>query len=175
MTAKDPADCKPTSFEHPIALEGFERVGRTSWVVAAAGWKQWRYPQLVAANQKHEYRPHWLVRHNSRCPPCDRVDIHRKLVKARTICLGFCAEQDVDPSKNRQHSRSGQLTQASLCAVPVDNASSIFRNNHTHSWMKQQGSRCPSIETLGLHPLPCTPYRFKLGLFRQPGAARKAE
>ena len=158
-----------------MTLEGFERVGRTRWIVATAGREQWRYPQLVAANQKHEYRPHRLMRHDPRCPQRDCIDFHRKLVKARTVGLGFCAEQYVDPSKNRQHSRSGQLTQPPLRAVPVDDVSAIFRNHHTDSRMKQQGSRCPSFETLGLHPLPCTPYRFKFGLFRQPGAARKAE
>jgi hypothetical protein len=41
--------------------------------------------------------------------------------------------------------------------------------------MKQQGSRCPSFEMLGLHPLPCTSNRFEVGFLRQPQAAMVAK
>ena len=65
VTAEDPANRKPSTLEHPIAFEGFERVGRTCWIVAAARWKYWGYPQLIAANQKHEYLPHESRQHKT--------------------------------------------------------------------------------------------------------------
>jgi hypothetical protein len=115
------------------------------------------------------------MRRNSCSPPGDCVDFHRKLVEARAVCFRFRAKQYINPSSNGQYSRPRQLTEPALYAIPVYNVSSVFRNNHTNPWMKQQGSGRASFETLGLHPLPCTSYRFQIGLSRQPGAARKAE
>jgi len=39
MTAKNAADSEPHSLYHPVSLEGFERIGRACWIVAAAGRK----------------------------------------------------------------------------------------------------------------------------------------
>ena len=175
MTAEDPARCKPPSLDHPVALEGFERIGRARWIVAAAGRKHWRYPHLIAAYQQHKDFSHALTRDNPRSPIGNHIDFNCKLVKARAISFRFRAQQDINATCRRQYSHSRQFTQLPLGAVPIDDVMPVFRNHHADPWMKQQGSRCTSFETLGLHPLPCTPYRLQIGLSRQPEAARKAE
>jgi hypothetical protein len=52
---------------------------------------------------------------------------------------------------------------------------SVFGNYDADPGMKQQGSRCPSLEMLGLHPLPCTSNCFEIGFLRQPAAAMIAK
>jgi hypothetical protein len=49
----------------------------------------------------------------------------------------------------------------------------VLRDDHPHPGMQQQGNGYPSFEALGLDSLPCTSYRFEVGLARQSCATRK--
>jgi hypothetical protein len=98
-----------------------------------------------------------------------------EFIKSGAICLGLGSHKEVYTPDYRQQPKTYELSQTSFCAVPIDDVSPMFRNNDPHSRMKQQGSRDPSFETLGLHPLPCTSYQLQVGFSRQPPFARKAE
>jgi hypothetical protein len=71
--------------------------------------------------------------------------------------------------------RAHQLAQAPFDTISLDNLSLVLWNNHPDPRMQQQGSANPSFQALGLDSLPCTSYSFKVGLARQPRAARKAK
>jgi hypothetical protein len=58
VTAQDSPDAEPESLDDPMSLEGFERVGRTRWIVTTAGRKERRYADLVAPDQQHAYGSH---------------------------------------------------------------------------------------------------------------------
>jgi len=64
---------------------------------------------------------------------------------------------------------------AVLGVVSIGDLVSMLRDNYPDPWMQQQGSGCPSLQTLSLHALPCTPYCFQVSLTRQPEATREAE
>jgi len=112
---------------------------------------------------------------DSRCPAGNGIHLHGKFIKSGAICLRLGSHKEVYSPDHRQQPNSHKLSQTPFSAVPIDDVSPMFRNNDPHSWMRQQGSRDPSFETLGLHPLPCASYQLQVGFSRQPPVARKAE
>jgi hypothetical protein len=68
----------------------------------------------------------------------------------------------------REQSGSNELTQTPLHPVPVDDSPPMLGNHNPDPRMRQQGSRCPGFEVLGLDPLPCTSDNFEIGFPRQP-------
>src|SRR6478672_491541 len=58
VTAQDSADAEPESLDHTVSLESFKRIGRTCWIVTAAGWQKRRYTKLVAPDQQHAHGSH---------------------------------------------------------------------------------------------------------------------
>ena len=115
------------------------------------------------------------MQHDRGHPPRDYVYFRGKLFERCLICFRLCAKQDIYGSDEWEHSGSRQLAQSPLGSVPIDDITAVFRNYHSNPGMKQQGSGCPSFQTLRLHPLPCTPYQLEVGFSRQTQAASKAE
>ncbi|HET7613297.1 MAG TPA: hypothetical protein VFK26_05180 [Gemmatimonadaceae bacterium] len=68
----------------------------------------------------------------------------------------------------REQSGSNELAQPPLHPVSLNDFPSMLGNDNPNPRMRQQGSRCPSFEVLGLDPLPCTSDNFEIGLARQP-------
>jgi hypothetical protein len=112
---------------------------------------------------------------DSSCPAGNGIYLCGELIKSRAVGLRLGSHEKVYPPNYRQQSKSHKLSQASFGTVPIDDVSPMFRNNHPYPRMKQQGSRDPGLETLGVYPLPCTSYQLEVGLFRQPPVAGKAE
>jgi hypothetical protein len=97
------------------------------------------------------------------------------LLEAGTVGLGLGANQQINWRYPWQQLRSDNFTQPAFNAVSLHDFPPMFGNHDSNPWMRQQGSSCSSLETLGLHALPCTPYHFKLGFIRQPEAATEAK
>lgn len=72
------------------------------------------------------------------------------------------------PIQIREHPRPNQLTQPPFHAIPVDDSPPVLGDDNSHPRMRQQGSRRPGLEVLGLNPLPCTSDNFEVGFARQP-------
>ncbi len=175
MAAEDTAGGEPGTLHDTVTLEGFERVGRTGWIVTATGGEKGRDSPLVTADQADKYRPHSGSLAETIRPPCNRLDVGSELGKCRSVRTGFGSDKKVKLSERRQQLRSRQLTQPSLQSVACDDSLLVFRHDDTNPWIEQQGSGRPSLEMVGVHALPCSSYCLEVGLLRQPVAARKAE
>jgi hypothetical protein len=156
MTPKDSSGAESNPFDHPISLERFKRIGRARGIVTAAGGEKWRDDQLVAANQPNEYRTHSILRCEMRSPVYHRFYLTRELAEGGRIGCRFGTEKQIYSANNRQHTQADNLAKTTFGAIPVDDVSSMLWHHNADSWRKRKGSRRPSLETLGLHPLPCT-------------------
>jgi hypothetical protein len=106
-------------------------------------------------------------------PLTDGAHIFGELLKAGIVGLRLRTNEKVSTFEMRQELRAHNLAQASFDTISLDDLSLVFRDDHPHPGMQQQGNAYPGFEALGLDSLPCTSYRFEVGLARQPRATRK--
>jgi hypothetical protein len=174
MASKESHSRQPHAFQDAIPLKRLKSVGGARWIVTATCGKKWGNRELITANQVNEHKSHRSARklHNPAANYCNLVG---QLFKAAAVCLRLRSNQKIYSCDVRQKSGTNNLTKAAFDEIPLDNLPSVLWDNDTHPWMRQQGSGCSSFQTLGLHSLPCTPYRFQIGFARKPGPARETE
>lgn len=99
----------------------------------------------------------------------DGNHVNCQILKRCVVRIGFGTNEEIDATiQIREQPGSNELAQAPFHPVPVNDAPPVLGDHNPHPWMRQQGSRCPSFEALGLNPLPCTSDNFEIGLARQP-------
>src|SRR3978361_1728093 len=108
MTSKNPRCAKLDPLQYPVSLEGFKRIGRTSWIVTATGWQEWGYCQLIAANQHNEYRPHDSTHRDAGRPFCNRLDLNGEMLEARVVSLWLRPKEKVYIANEWQQLEPGQ-------------------------------------------------------------------
>jgi len=168
MAAQDPHGAETESLDCAVSLKRFERIGRTGWIVSTAGWQQRGNTDLVTSNQQHAERSHRSAR-NPGCPLTNGNHVDRQILESCFVRFWFGTNEEIDPTiQIRQQSRSNEFSQTPFYAVPVDDSAPMLGDDDPHPRMRQQGSRCPGLEVLGLNPLPCASDNFEIGLARQP-------
>jgi hypothetical protein len=150
-----------------VALECLDRVGGTCRIVTAARREQRGNTQLVAANEEDKELAHQSA-FDPRRPFTDYANIVGKLLKGRPIGLWLRPNKKVDTTEAGQQPDPHDFSQPTLNTVPINDLASVFGHYDSDSWIQQQGSRCSSFESLGLHSLPCSSYRFQIGFACKP-------